>query len=122
MGEPEIRISFNGGCDHSSTTDASVVSKNETLVAKLEMGVSFGILRDTKVWICDTGTSGHSINCINVASNQRGSGSASIGHVGEAAGRGKKTIDLPSTFVTKDGRGLKATLTEVSYLHQWRFA
>ena len=35
--------------------------------------------------------------------------SASIGHVGEAAGLVTKTIDLQS-------RGLKATLTEVSYL------
>ena len=103
------------------TTRNPGVSPDEASVAKLEMGVSFDMLKDDEIWICDTGASSHSTNCITGASNQRDSGSASIGHAGQAV-RATKTIDLSGTFVKKDGsRGLKATLTEVSYCADHNF-
>ena len=94
MGEPGIRIACDGGYGHSSTTANTGVSTNEATVANLEMGVSFEMLSDGEIWICDTGASCHSTNDITGASNQREYGSASIGYAGEAV-RATKTIDLP---------------------------
>lgn len=61
--------------------------------------MSFGMLQDEEILICDSVASGHSTNCITGVSNQRESGSASIDHTGGAV-RATKTIDLPGTFVT----------------------
>ena len=49
------------------------------------------------------------------------SGSASLGHSGEAV-KAQNTFDLPGTFMAKNGSEmLKATLTKVSYNKRLNF-
>ena len=79
------------------------------------MPTTFEILYEDDVWICDTGASSHSTNNKSGARNEKTSGSASLGHTGEAV-KATSTIDLPGQFMAKDGgSGMKATLTEVNY-------
>ena len=69
----------------------------------------------------DSGASGHSTNCLDDAIEIRESGSASIGHSGSAT-KTSKTISIPGMFVQKDGtRGMRATLTDVSYCENHNF-
>ena len=87
----------------------------QVAAAELEMPVSFDLLYADDIWIGDTGASCHSSKSKRGASNERSSGSASLGHAGEAV-KATSTFDLKGRFVRKDGGlGMKATLTECSY-------
>ena len=87
----------------------------EMAATKLDMPKSFEMLYQTDIWICDTGASSHSTNNKIGAENERRSGSASLGHAGEAI-EATLTIDLPGQFMAIDGSsGLQASLTEVNF-------
>ena len=51
---------------------------------QLEMPVSFELLKQKDIWICDTGASTHSTYNKEGATNERQTGSASLGHAGTA--------------------------------------
>ena len=77
--------------------------------------MSFVVLQQTDIWICDTGASSHSTKNSSGRQNVKVMGSASLGHTGETL-KATKTIDLPGQYVTKDDTlGMKATLTEVNF-------
>ena len=87
----------------------------------LVMPVSFELLKQEDIWICDTGASTHSTYNKGGATNERQTGSASLGHAGTAV-KAESTIDIPGRFVTRDGSyGIKATLQGVSYNRQHNF-
>ena len=88
---------------------------------KLMMPVSFELLKQEDIWICDTGASTHSTYNKGGATNERQTGSASLGHAGTAV-KAESTIDIPGRFVTRDGSlGIKATLQGVSYNREHNF-
>ena len=87
----------------------------EVSAAQLTIPTSFAVLQQTDIWICDNGTSSHSTNNSYGGQNVKDTGSASLGHAGEAL-KATKTIDLPGKYATNDGAlGLKATLTDVNF-------
>ena len=87
----------------------------EVLASQLKIPTSFAVLQQTDIWICDTGASSHSTNNSSGGPNVKDTGSASLGHAGEAL-KATKNMDLPGQYVTKDGTlGMKATLTEVNF-------
>ena len=70
---------------------AENLEDNEVSAAKLEIPTAFEVLYQRNTWICNTGASGHSANSRLGAYNKRDSGSASIGHAGEAL---EKTVTI----------------------------
>lgn len=93
----------------------------EAAAAQLDMPVSFDLLYQDDIWICDTGASSHSSNSRSGAQNERKSGSTSLGHAGEAI-EATSTIDLPGQYVARDGSlGLKGTLVDVNYSDSHNF-
>ena len=87
----------------------------EVSVPQLVIPTTFEMLSQPDVWICDTGASSHSTNDNSGARNEKDTGSASLGHAGQAL-KATMTIDLLGQYVTKDGTwGMKATLTEVNF-------
>ena len=92
-----------------------MLEDGEVSASQLTIPTSFGVLQQTDVWICDTGASSHSTNSSSGGQNVKDTGSASLGHAGQAL-KATKTIDLPGQYVTKDETlGMKATLTEVNF-------
>ena len=90
-------------------------------IDQLEMPVSFELLKQTDMWICDTGASTHSSYNKEGATNERQTGSASLGHVGTAV-NAECTVDVPGRFVTRNGSlGINATLQGVSYNREHNF-
>ena len=85
----------------TSITGSDVKQMIEVSATKLEIPASFEILYQNDIWICDTGASSHSTPYRLGARNERASGSASLGHAGEAV-KATSTIDLPGQFVAKD--------------------
>ena len=61
---------------------------------------SIKMLSQPDIWICDTGASSHSTNKKSGAKNERNTGSASLGHAGQAF-KATMTVDLPGQYVTK---------------------
>ena len=56
----------------------------DSLSAKLDMSMSFELLYESDIWICDTGPSNHSTNNKLGKTSAKCSGSASLGHTGVA--------------------------------------
>ena len=94
---------------------------DEVMAAKLQNVNSNELLKRNDIWICDTGATQHSTFSRLGAVNDRESGSASLGHSGEAV-KAQRTIDLPGMFVAKDGSsGIEATLCDVNYHSGYNF-
>ena len=85
-----------------SELSAEKLEEVEVSATKLDMPASFEILYQNDIWICDTGATSHLTPYRLGARNVRDSGSASLGHAGEAV-KATSTIDLPGQFVAKDG-------------------
>ena len=95
--------------------------KLEVSAMKLNMPISFELLGESDIWICDTGASSHSCGDNSGAINVRESGSTSLGHAG-AAVQATHTFDLLGMFVRKDGSiGLSSTLSEVNFSVRFNF-
>ena len=58
----------------------------EACVMGLEMPISFDILTQDDIWICDTGASNNGTKCKKGAVNVRQGGCASLGHSGKVQG------------------------------------
>ena len=105
----------------TSITGSDVKQMIEVSATKLEIPASFKILYQNDIWICDTGASSHSTPYRLGARNKRASGSASLGHAGEAV-KATSTIDLPGQFVAKDGGlGMKGTLADCNFNESLNF-
>ena len=98
------------GVEYPKRGDGKEVSAQQLMIP-----TSFEMLSQQDIWICDTGASSHSTNDKSGATNEKNTGSASLGHAGQAL-KATMTIDLAGRYVTKDGTyGMKATLTEVNF-------
>mmetsp|Transcript_12683 Transcript_12683/g.27426 ORF Transcript_12683/g.27426 Transcript_12683/m.27426 type:complete len:127 (-) Transcript_12683:424-804(-) len=90
-------------------------TKSEVSVAKLDMPASFEILYQNNIWICDTVATSHLTPYRLGTRNIRDSGSASLGHAGEAM-KATNTIDLSGQFVARyGGLGMGATLADCNF-------
>ena len=95
-----------------SELSAEKLEEVKVSAAKLDMPALFEILYQNHIWICDTGARSHSTPYRLGARNIRDSGSASLGHTGEAV-KATNTIDIPGQFVARDGGlGMEATLAD----------
>lgn len=94
---------------------AGITGSLEYAISDTEMGISFDVLAQEDIWICDSGASVHTTNSKKGAVNERPSQSVSIGSSGPAAAA-HSTVDIPGKFVSKDGViGIRARLVNVSY-------
>ena len=84
------------------STTAKKLEVNEISVTKLYMPVSFGVLYQSEIWICDTGVFSHSTNNRSGSKKEKDSGNRSLGYAG-AAVEATSTINLLEQFMARNG-------------------
>ena len=96
-------------------TEAEKLMAVEVANPDMEMPSSFEVLKESDVWICDSGASSHSTHCKMGGKNERAAGDPTLGQSGAAVST-TCTIDIEGRFINKDGSlEIKGILKDVGF-------